>query len=187
LKRGLAEASGDLVVLAEPDGTFRSEDVKTLLELSGDFEMVCGSRTNTAMIASDARMGPGIRIGNIVVARLLSALFATVPFSDCGCTLRLVRRHALRRFISSLSVNGSHFLPDMVIQAKLHGVTMTEVPVAYGKRVGQSKITGSLKGAVTTGSRMVALILWRRFSNGRLATGRAALSLAPEEQPPADE
>ena len=42
-------------------------------------------------------MGWFLRIGNIVVAKLLEFLFSACSLSDCGCTLRLVRREPLKR------------------------------------------------------------------------------------------
>jgi hypothetical protein len=45
LRRGLREATGDLVIMAEPDGTFVGRDVMKLLAYADDFEMVCGTRT----------------------------------------------------------------------------------------------------------------------------------------------
>src|SRR5438046_1489950 len=50
LRRGLAEASGDLIVLAEPDGTFRANDVNKLLVYADDFDVVLGTRTNRELI-----------------------------------------------------------------------------------------------------------------------------------------
>src|SRR5687768_1490712 len=38
LRRGLREATGDLVVLSEPDGTFVARDILKLLAYSEDFE-----------------------------------------------------------------------------------------------------------------------------------------------------
>ena len=40
LRRGLREASGDHVILAEPDGTFVGRDVLKLLAYADDFDMV---------------------------------------------------------------------------------------------------------------------------------------------------
>lgn len=45
LTRGLKEASGDYVIMAEPDGTFAGKDVLKLLAYADDFDMVCGTRT----------------------------------------------------------------------------------------------------------------------------------------------
>src|SRR5262245_22026114 len=45
IRRGFREASGDLLIVAEPDGTFRGLDVLKLLAYSDDFDVVYGSRT----------------------------------------------------------------------------------------------------------------------------------------------
>ena len=50
LRRGLREATGDLVIMAEPDGTFVGRDVLKLLAYSDDFDMVCGTRTTRELI-----------------------------------------------------------------------------------------------------------------------------------------
>ena len=44
LRRGIREASGEIVILAEPDGTFVGRDVLKLLAYSDEFDMVCGTR-----------------------------------------------------------------------------------------------------------------------------------------------
>lgn len=164
LIRGLWEATGDYIVLAEPDGTFAAKDIFKLLAYADDFDMVCGARTSKEFIWDAANMGWFLRIGNLVVAKLLELLFNTSSLSDCGCTLRLIRREPLARIRDGLSVGGSHFLPQMVILARLHRVRLIEVPVNYRSRIGESKITGSLRGTLKTGLRMIGLILgsWLR-------------------------
>ena len=163
LQRGLAEASGDLIILAEPDGTFSAGDVHKLLAYAGDAELVLGTRTTRELIWEEANMGWFLRWGNWIVAKLLELLYDTPSLSDVGCTLRLVRRDALERFRSQLTVGSSHFLPEMVVLARLNGVSMLEVPVNYRARKGESKITGSLSGTLKTGTNMVRLILRYRL------------------------
>ena len=163
LRRGLAEAKGDLIVTAEPDGTFVAQDVKKLLAYSEDVELVLGTRTTREMIFAEANMGWFLRQGNWAVAKLLELLFNTPSLSDCGCTMRLVQREALERFVDRLTVESSHFLPEMVILARQTGTTMVEVPVSYHSRNGASKITGNLKGTIEVGFNMVALIFAYRL------------------------
>lgn len=159
LRRGLADAAGDLIVMAEPDGTFAAEDVHKLLAYSSDAELVLGTRTTREMIFSEANMGWFLRWGNWAVAKLQQVLFNTPSLSDCGCTMRLVHRGALERFRERLTVGSSHFLPEMVILAHQTGATMIEVPVSYRPRRGTSKITGDLRGMIEVGLNMVALIV----------------------------
>ncbi|HEY6041291.1 MAG TPA: glycosyltransferase family 2 protein [Anaerolineae bacterium] len=163
LQRGLREARGDLIVMAEPDGTFVGRDVLKLLAYADDFEMVCGTRTTRELIWTEANMGWFLRVGNVAVAKLLQLLYGGPSLSDCGCTLRLIHRAALVKFQSELTVGGSHFLPEMVILALRHHIKIIEIPINYRGRVGESKITGDLKGALVTGLRMVGLIVSYKF------------------------
>lgn len=164
LRRGLREAKGDLVVMAEPDGTFVGRDVLKLLAYSEDFDMVCGTRTTRELVWEQANMGWFLRIGNWVVAKMLQFIHDGPSLSDCGCTLRLTHRKALDKIQDELTVGASHFLPEMVILALRKKLSIIEVPVNYRGRVGESKITGSLKGTLRTGFRMIALILRSRFA-----------------------
>ena len=164
LSRGLREASGDLVILAEPDGTFVGRDVLKLLAYADDFDMVCGTRTTRELIWAQANMGWFLRVGNLVVAKCLQVLHGGPSLTDCGCTLRLTHKAAVERIVDDLTVGGSHFLPEMVILALKRGLRVIEVPVNYRGRVGESKITGTLKGTLRTGFSMIGLILRSRFA-----------------------
>ncbi len=162
LRRGLAEAKGALVVLCEPDGTFTARDMAKFAAYADDFDMVCGTRTTKELIWQGANMGWFLRVGNVAVAKLLQLLHGGPSLSDCGCTYRLIRREALDRIRGDLTVDGSHFLPEMMIAALARGLRVIEIPVNYGQRVGVSKITGTWKGTLKTGFRMIGTILFRR-------------------------
>jgi glycosyltransferase involved in cell wall biosynthesis len=167
LQRGLREANADYIILAEPDGTFVGKDVLKLLSYADEFDMVLGTRTTRELIWHEANMGWFLRLGNLSVAKLLQVLFGGPSLSDCGCTLRLVRREARDRILDNLTVGGSHFLPEMVVLALLDGQRLIEIPINYRGRVGASKITGSARTAVRVGLRMIALILHYRLRRRR--------------------
>ena len=141
-------ARGDIIILAEPDGTFIGRDVLKLLAYADDFDMVCGTRTTRELIWDQANMGWFLRVGNWAVAKLLQVLHGGPSLSDCGCTLRLTHRAAVERILGDLTVGGSHFLPEMVILALRKRLKVIEIPVNYRGRVGESKITGSFTGAL---------------------------------------
>jgi hypothetical protein len=122
-----------------------------------------GTRTTQELIWREANMGWFLRVGNVVVAKLLQYLFGGPSLSDCGCTMRLVRREAAARMHDRLTVGGSHFLPEMVVLALLDGLRVIEVPVNYRGRLGESKITGSVTTALRVGFRMIRLILSYRL------------------------
>ena len=163
LRRGIQEARGDIVILAEPDGTFIGRDVLKLLAYADDFDLVLGTRTTRELIWREANMGLVLRWGNWFVAKLLQTLFDGPSLSDCGCTLRLIRRDAALRMLNRFTVGGSHFLPEMVCLGLLDRLRVIEVPVNYRGRVGESKITGSLRTGVNVGAQMIALILRYRL------------------------
>jgi glycosyltransferase involved in cell wall biosynthesis len=163
LRRGLADAIGEYVVLAEPDGTFMAKDVLKLLAYADDFDLVLGTRTTRELIWHGANMGWQLRWGNWLVAKLLQVIFGGPSLSDCGCTLRLIRRSAAQRMLPRFTVGGSHFLPEMVCLALLARLRVVEVPVNYRTRIGESKITGSMRTTVRVGVHMVQLILRYRL------------------------
>lgn len=169
LQRGLQEATGDYLVLAEPDGTFLGRDLLKLLSYAEDADLVCGTRTTKMMIWSGANMGWFLRTGNTLLAKLLEVLYNLPSLSDCGCTLRLITRDAVRKLLPELRVTGSHFLPEMVILAWRFQFRIIEIPVNYRARQGRSKITGTFYGSMRTGMAMLWLILSRRLRLHRSA------------------
>lgn len=82
IRRGLEEASGDLIVLAEPDGTFLPEDLVKLLAYSGECEAVFGTRTTRELIWDGANMGWFLKWGNWAVAKMVEVLFNTSHLSE---------------------------------------------------------------------------------------------------------
>jgi glycosyltransferase involved in cell wall biosynthesis len=176
IRRGLREATGDLLVVAEPDGTFRGHDVLKLLAYADDFDVVYGSRTYRQFIWTGANMGLFLRWGNYAVAKLMEFLFNGTNLTDVGCTMRLLKRSALARIEPDFSVGGSFFGPEMMLLSLLYGQAMVQIPVNYTKRVGTSAVTGDPVKAVRLGLRMIALILEYRLRSvlprGRLARAR---------------
>lgn len=163
IRRGFQEATGDLIVVAEPDGTFRGHDVVKLLAYSDDFEVVYGSRTYRQFIWTGANMGLFLRWGNWAVAKLMEFLFNGTNLTDVGCTMRLIKRSALGQLEPHFRVGGSFFGPEMMLLSLISGQAMVQIPVNYTKRVGTSAVTGDPAKAVRLGMRMIALILEYRL------------------------
>ena len=162
-QRGLCEASGEYIILSEPDGTFRGADTLKLLAYADDWDLVLGSRTAKGFIWQDANMGFLLRWGNWAVAKLMEFLFNTTNLTDVGCTLRLIKRQALRQIQDGFTVGGSHFGPQMMLLAFHHRLRVVQIPVNYQRRVGQSMATGSKLKALVIGIRMIQLILTFRI------------------------
>lgn len=163
LRRGMNEASGDYVVLCEPDNTFLAKDALKLLSQIDKFDLILGTRTNRQFIEKGANMGFLLLLGNIVVAKLLQIFFQTTSLSDCGCTFRVFRKSLVKQILPFFTVGGPYFLPETVILTAFANGSILEIPISYRKRVGTSKITGSLKRAIFVGFQMVKLIFKYRL------------------------
>lgn len=173
LRRGMREATGDLIVTVEPDGTFKADDLDRLLIFSRGYEAVFGTRTSRVPVWAGrdlkANMDFFIRLGNWAVAKLLEYLFNGPSFTDVGCTYKLIHRHAYERIRNSLTVDGNWFSPEFMIRVLQSGIPVVEIPVQYGARIGTSKITGKRNKAISLGLKMVGFILAERFhSMGRV-------------------
>lgn len=182
-QRGLAEATGDLLVLAEPDGTFLPRDVVKLLTYADDCDAVFGTRTTREMIWSGANMGTFLKWGNWAVAKLVEVLFNTSHLSDVGCTYRLLTRETLEKIQPRFSIGGSHFGPELMLLVITSGARVVEVPVNYLPRVGQSSVTGDLRKAIKLGFQMIAFIMAFRLRVARGGRVKSAPRILDREAP----
>jgi len=165
IQRGLREASGDLIIICEPDGTFLARDIVKLLAYADDFEVVFGTRTTQVLIWEGANMGSLLKWGNWGVAKLLEFLFNTTTFTDVGCTMRLIKKEALGKIEGQFMVSGEYFGPEMMILVVLNGLRYIEVPVNYLPRVGRSSVTGHKGKTVILALRMISLIIRYRIAS----------------------
>jgi len=158
-RRGLLEAAGDLIVLAEPDGTFLPADIIKLLVYSGECDVVFGTRTTQVLIWENANMAGFLRWGNWAVAKMVELLFNTSHLSDVGCTYKLLRRDLAHRIAVEMQVGGSHASAEIMLLAIVAGARIVEVPVNYLPRVGVSSVTGNRVAAIEVGLRMIKQVV----------------------------
>jgi len=180
LVRGIDECDAGLIILAEPDGTFCGHDLIKLLAYSDDVPVVFGTRTSREFIWAGANMGRFLRWGNWAVAKMTELLFNTTILTDMGCTYRLFHREALQLIRPHLTIGGSHFGPQLLMEVVAHKVPFVEIPVNYRTRVGESSVTGDLWKAFLLGMRMIFLVLEYRF-------GLQSRSRTPWTEPDATE
>jgi len=183
-RSGLLEASGELIVLAEPDGTFVPDDIRKLLVYSEECDAVFGTRTTRELIWHGANMAFFLRWGNWAVAKLIEVLFNTSHLSDVGCTYRLFHRGSARHIAENMAIGGSHAGAEILLLTITSGARFVEVPVNYLPRVGVSSVTGKTLKAVVVGLQMVLLILRFRRRTPRRIPRPEALGLDP---PPTSE
>ena len=184
-RKGLETATGDLLALCEPDGTFQPRDIHKLLVYSDDFEYVLGTRTTEEFIWAGANMGMFLKWGNWAVAKLMEFLFNCSIMTDVGCTLRLITRSAYQRVRRALSVGSSQFGPHLTLLVIRSGMPFTEISVHYRPRVGESAVTGNVWKAIGLGLRMISMILHFRLATaiGRFDDRKIVPYPEPVESP----
>lgn len=160
---GIDYCDADLIAFCEPDGTFSAHDIQKLLAYSDDKPVVFGTRTSPEFIWAGANMGAFLRWGNWAVAKMTEALFNTSILTDMGCTYRLMHREALQMIRPHLTIGGSHFGPQVLLEVIQHKIPFVEIPLNYCERVGESSVTGDFWKSWKLGWRMIFLVLEYRF------------------------
>ena len=169
-----ADPSREVVVFIDGDFSDYGEDLPDLLApiVDGDFEMVIGSRVNPRCLPG--ALPPQARIGNALAVFLIDTLFG-VRYSDLG-PFRAIRRDALDRL--QMADPDFGWTVEMQMKAAHLRIPSTEVPVGYRKRVGRSKITGTVRGTFLAGYKILVTILIlgykARFSRDRTSSGNVA-------------
>ena len=144
----------DIVVFIDGDFSDFPEEIVLLIGPieTGEKDFVLGSR----MIFPKSQLAllPQARYGNRL-AILLIKLFFKYEFTDLG-PFRAIRYSSLM----SLGMQDRDFgwTVEMQIKALRNGLRIHEVPVNYRKRVGISKITGTLSGAIRAGTKIIYTI-----------------------------
>lgn len=152
----LAHDPPDVVVFADADASDDPVDLGALLAplRSGRAQMVIGSR-RLGQLAGWVEPGallPQARWGNALACALMRMRWGA-RFTDLG-PFRAIRWDALQRLGMRDPTFG--WTVEMQVRALRAGLDWTEVPVAYRKRIGRSKISGTINGTVRAGTK----ILW---------------------------
>jgi glycosyltransferase involved in cell wall biosynthesis len=134
---GLANARGEDIVMGDADETYPIEELGPFVErLEQGDDLVLGSRFK-GRIHGDAMPWLNRRIGNPILTGLLN-LFFGVKVSDAHCGMRAVRREALH--VLDLHSTGMEFASEMVFKAYRRGLRVSEIPIDYFPRIGESKL-----------------------------------------------
>ncbi len=142
---GLERArDADVVVFLDGDYSDRPAELPRVLEpiRDGRADIVLGSRLK-GDLASGA-MPWHQALGNRLAAGLIRALYG-VPLTDLG-PLRAARRDVLRSLALREKTYG--WAVELPTRGARQGYRVAEVPVSYHKRIGVSKISGTLKGTL---------------------------------------
>lgn len=151
----------EVVVFLDGDYSDHPEELPALLEpiLAGRADLVIGSR-----VLGQRERGallPQARAGNFVACTLIRLLYGT-RYTDLG-PFRAIRWEALERLEMVDPTFG--WTAEMQVKALRQGLRVVDVPVSYRKRVGVSKITGTVRGTVLAGYKILTTVVryaWSR-------------------------
>ena len=161
---GLDRLVGDapeVVVFLDADFSDDPRELGALLApiIRGDADLVIGSRVDGSR--ERGALPIQARFGNLLACFLIEKIYG-FRYTDLG-PFRAIRWDALR----SLAMEDSSYgwTVEMQVKALLHRLRVVEVPVSYRRRIGRSKITGTLVGSLSAGLK----ILWTVFRYSRRA------------------
>ncbi|MFC1983106.1 glycosyltransferase family 2 protein [Chloroflexota bacterium] len=135
----------DILVFLDGDYSDYPEEIMALVEpvIKQDFDLVIGSRL---LGMKDKTAMPFHQfIGNRLLTLLIRVLYG-VQFTDLG-PFRAIKYDKLVELDIRDRTYG--WTAEMQVKAVKQGLSITEVPVNYRKRIGKSKITGTVKGTVS--------------------------------------
>ena len=121
--------------------------------VAGEAQMVIGSRVLGQR--EPGALLPQARAGNLVACLLIRLLYGH-RYTDLG-PFRAVEWRALERL--GMRDRDFGWTAEMQVKALNEGLTVVEVPVSYRRRIGVSKITGTLRGTVLAGYKILSTVL----------------------------
>jgi glycosyltransferase involved in cell wall biosynthesis len=151
----LSSAPPDILVFLDGDFSDHPEELPRLVApiRSGQADLVVGSRVLGR--SEPGALLPQARFGNWLATRLIRLIWR-VPYTDLG-PFRAISFEKLER-LGMEDVNFG-WTVEMQVKAASAGLRSIEVPVSYRRRIGRSKISGTLSGTFKAGSK----ILWTIF------------------------
>lgn len=163
--KALAALPQDVGIVVFMDGD-ASDDASEMTQLvdpirNGEADLVLGSR-----VMGERERGaltPQQIFGNALACTLIRLLWG-VRFTDLG-PFRAIRREALARL--AMADRDYGWTVEMQVRAAKLGLRCREVPARYRRRIGTSKVSGTLRGVVGAGTKILYVI-------GREALGSGA-------------
>ncbi|MCM8797487.1 MAG: glycosyltransferase family 2 protein [Candidatus Omnitrophica bacterium] len=135
--RGLQEAKGRYIVIADSDDTYNFYDIPKFLSLlRSGYDFVIGSRFKGKM-KKGAMSWSHRYIGNPILSGMCRLFFKT-RLSDIHCGMRAFTQDAYHKM--QLKTPGMEFATEMIVSALSHGLKISEIPIDYFPRAGRSKL-----------------------------------------------
>jgi hypothetical protein len=145
LLSGIRAARGSVIVMADADCTYPLDQLAKVAGpvLDGDAELVLASRLGAATRQSMPFLHRFV--GTPVLTWLVRAGTGGTNVSDSQSGFRAFQRGLVDRL--GLRATGMEFASEMLIRAAQRDVPITEVPLGYRSRIGESKLSTWRDGA----------------------------------------
>jgi glycosyltransferase involved in cell wall biosynthesis len=159
---GARAADADVLVFLDGDYSDPPGQIERLLAplRAGRADLVLGSRERGRM--ERGALPLHARLGNRLAALLLHLLYG-LRVSDLPSYKAIRRDHLL-----ALDIRDGHYgwTAELIARAARRGLRVTEVPIGYRRRIGASKVSGTLRGSVLAGAAIVHAVIGVRFRSG---------------------
>lgn len=147
----MATGSADTIVFLDGDRSDDPGDLPNLLTPieRGAADFVLGARVSESL--QPGAMAPHARMGNWAVARLMNLVYG-LTITDIA-SFRAINRDLLMSLGMKEMTYG--WPVEMLVKAAKKGARIEEVPINYRKRIGKSKVSGTLKGSILAAYYMI--------------------------------
>ncbi len=149
----------DIIVFLDGDYSDYPGEITEVINpiLKDNYDMVIGSRILGKRLGAveNGALLPQAVFGNLLSTKLIKLIW-NYSFTDLG-PFRAVKASSLK--VMNLKDKNYGWTVEMQIKAAKLKMKCTEVPVSYRKRIGESKVTGTITGSIKAGVK----ILWVIF------------------------
>lgn len=144
----------DILVFLDADYSDHPEEITKVLQpiLAGEVELVIGSRALGQR--EKGSMMPQQIFGNWLATTLMRWMYGST-FTDLG-PFRAITTRAYREI--GMCDRNFGWTVEMQVKALKKKVSHTEVPVTYRRRKGVSKVSGTIKGSILAGYKIIYTI-----------------------------
>jgi len=144
----------DILVFLDGDYSDYPEDMDEVLRpiLEEGLDFVVGARKKS--LREPGSMTPQQVFGNALATTLMKLLYSA-RFTDLG-PFRAIRYERLLELKMQDKTYG--WTVEMQLKALRHKLAYTEVPVRYKQRIGVSKVSGTIKGTIFAGVKILGWI-----------------------------
>ena len=135
--KGISESRGKFIFMADADFSYEFSDIPRFInKLKEGIDMVIGNRFMNR-ISSESMPWHHKHIGNPLFSFIIKKIFK-INVGDIHCGARAFKAEIFQKI--TLHTLGMEFASEMIIKAAKAKLVITEIPIQYRKRIGESKL-----------------------------------------------